>query len=180
MISKETLFQQSALKFVNSEKIEYNSIITVTNSLFRFIVREQLQKIGVDAGQILIEPEAKNTAPAILAATLVASKDNQDAVMIAVPLDHIITDTKYFNEAIKVGLKEVKNGKIVTFGIKPSYPETGYGYLQVKLDNKLDPKQVLRFIEKPNIKTASKMLNEGNYLWNSEFYVSCKRYDFSI
>ncbi len=171
LISKETLFQQSALKFVNSEKIEYNSIITVTNSLFRFIVREQLQKIGVDAGRILIEPEAKNTAPAILAATLVASKDNQDAVMIAVPSDHIITDTKYFNEAIKVGLKEVTNGKIVTFGIKPTYPETGYGYLQVKLDNKLDPKQVLRFIEKPNIKTASKMLNEGNYLWNSGIFM---------
>ena len=171
LTSNESLFQQSALKFVNIESIEYNSIITVTNSLFRFIVREQLEKVGLDSGRILIEPEAKNTAPAILAATLLVFKDNPEAILIAVPSDHLITDNEYFNEAIKVGYKAAKNGKIVTFGIQATRPETGYGYLQIEKDNKLGPKKIIKFIEKPSMRIATNMLKDGNYLWNSGIFM---------
>ena len=171
LTSEESLFQQSALKFVNTESFEYNKVITVTNSLFRFVVREQLHKVGLDSGKILIEPEPKNTAPAILAATFVALKDNPEAVIIAVPSDHIIPDKEYFNEIIKVGYKATKDGKIVTFGIKATYPETGYGYLQLEKDNSIEPKQILKFIEKPNLQSATKMLKNGNYLWNSGIFM---------
>lgn len=171
LTSNETLFQQSALRFVNSDMVQFGPLITVTNSIYRFVVSEQLRSVGVDPGPILIEPEAKNTAPAIIAATILAYKENKDAIMISVPSDHIIPDIKYFNEVIADGVKQVKNQKIVTFGIIPSYPEKGYGYLQ--LNNKEDkgPKQVLRFIEKPDETSAKKMLDQGNYLWNSGIFM---------
>ena len=171
LTSNVSLFQQSAMKFVNNGSIKYNELITVTNSLFRFVVREQLQKVGLETGRILIEPEAKNTAPAILAATLMALKDNPDAIIIAVPSDHVITDNEYFNEVIKVGYKAAENGKIVTFGIQATHPETGYGYLQLEKDNKSGFKKVLKFIEKPDIQSATNMLKVGNYLWNSGIFM---------
>ena len=100
--SNETLFQQSALRFTSSNIVKFNPHITVTNSLYRFIVCEQLQDVGIDPGQILIEPEAKNTAPAIIAATILALKDNEDAVIISAPSDHVIPDTKYFHNSVLV------------------------------------------------------------------------------
>ena len=171
LMSNKTLFQQSALRFVNSDKIKFMPHITVTNSLYRFVVCEQLQSVGIDPGLILIEPEAKNTAPAIIAATIFAFKENKDSIIISAPSDHIIPNTKYFNEVIEAGLKEVKNKKIVTFGISPTYPENGYGYLQLKQNNNNGPMQVLRFVEKPDKITAKKMLDEGNYLWNSGIFM---------
>lgn len=171
LINDETLFQQSALRFANSDIVKFKPHITVTNSLFRFIVIEQMEAVGIDPGQILIEPEAKNTAPAIIAATILALKENKDAIMISVPSDHVIPDNKYFNEVLTIGLKEVKNGKIVTFGIKASHPETGYGYLKLDASDEQYPKKVLSFIEKPDFISAKKMLDEGNHLWNSGIFM---------
>ena len=171
LTSDETLFQQAALRFVSSEKLKFKPHITITNSLFRFVVSEQLQTVGIDPGLILIEPEAKNTAPAIIAATIFALKDDQDAIIIATPSDHIISDTKYFSEVIIDGLEAVQNGNIVTFGIKPTYPNTGYGYLQLKKSGKLGPKQVLQFVEKPDEMSAIKMLDQGNFFWNSGIFM---------
>ena len=171
LTSNETLFQQSALRFTSSNIVKFNPHITVTNSLYRFIVCEQLQDVGIDPGQILIEPEAKNTAPAIIAATILALKDNEDAVIISAPSDHVIPDTKYFHNSVLAGLQEVKNGNIVTFGINPTHAETGYGYLQFEKDETQSAKKVSRFVEKPDKKSAIKMLNEGNYLWNSGLFM---------
>jgi mannose-1-phosphate guanylyltransferase / mannose-6-phosphate isomerase len=169
--SKRTLFQESALRFLSSDDLKFNAHITITNSLFRFIVKDQLQDIGLDSGLILIEPEAKNTAPAIIAATIFAYKEDQDAIIITAPSDHIIPDTKNFNDLIKIGLNSIENGNIVTFAINPTYPEIGYGYLKLAKSNKPGPKRVLRFIEKPNINSATKMLNEGGYFWNSGIFM---------
>ncbi len=171
LTSDISLFQQSALRLVNSDVLKFAPHITVTNSSYRFIVSEQLQSVGIDPGPILIEPEAKNTAPAIIAATILAYKENKDAIIISSPSDHIINDEKYFSEVIRTGLSEVKNQKIVTFGIKPTYPEKGYGYLQLEQNNNEGPKKVIRFVEKPDEVTAKKMLNEGNYLWNSGIFM---------
>tara|TARA_B100001057_G_scaffold354877_1_gene356870 strand:+ start:4319 stop:5746 length:1428 start_codon:yes stop_codon:yes gene_type:complete len=171
LTSDITLFQQSALRFVNSDKVKFQPYITITNSLFRFVVSEQLQGIGIDPGTILIEPEAKNTAPAIIAATVFAFNENQDAIMISVPSDHVIPDTKYFNEVIIDGLESVKKGNIVTFGINPTRPDTGYGYLKLESFEKLGAKKVLKFVEKPDEILANKMLADGNFLWNSGIFM---------
>tara|TARA_B100000242_G_C43053446_1_gene492399 strand:+ start:3912 stop:5348 length:1437 start_codon:yes stop_codon:yes gene_type:complete len=167
----ETLFQQSALRFMSSKHIHFKNQITVTNSSFRFIVHEQLINIGKDPGLILIEPEAKNTAAAIIAATIFEFKNNSDAIMIATPSDHIISDKIYFNEIITSCLEAVDNGNIVTFGITPTHPETGYGYLKLELTDKLGPKRVLSFVEKPNKKSAYKMFSQNNYFWNSGIFL---------
>ena len=124
--------------------------ITVTNSSYRFIVSEQLQSVGIDPGPILIEPEAKNTAPAIIAATILAYKENKDAIIISSPSDHIINDEKYHSAAIRTGLSDVNNKKIVTFGIKHTYPDKGYGYLQLEQFKNEGPKKVISSDEKPD------------------------------
>lgn len=171
LTSSRTLFQQSALRFLISQDLKFNSNITITNSQFRFVVREQLQEIGIDPELILIEPEAKNTAPAIIASTIFALKKDKDAIIITSPSDHIIPDTKKLHEAFKVGMKYVEDGNIVTFGINPTYPETGFGYLKLEKSIGFEAKKVLRFIEKPDIKAVIKMLNKGNYLWNSGIFM---------
>ena len=171
LITNKTLFQQSAQRVFGCDDLKFNPLITITNSDFRFIVREQLQAVGISPGRIIIEPEPKNTAPAIIAATIFAQKDNKDAVIITTPTDHIISNTKSFHQAIKTGLNEIENRKIVTFGINPSYPETGYGYIQIDKSSSSSPSKVLKFIEKPDAFLAQKMLQEGNYFWNSGIFM---------
>ena len=97
IIGTNSLFQESALRLISSEQILFEKHITVTNSDFRFIVSEQLQKIGIDPGPILIEPESKNTAPAILAATMYAHSYDKDAILLVAPSDHVINDFKAFH-----------------------------------------------------------------------------------
>jgi mannose-1-phosphate guanylyltransferase/mannose-6-phosphate isomerase len=171
LTASETLFQQSAQRVLGSNIIQFNQHIIITNSHFRFIVKEQLQNVGINPGRIIIEPEPKNTAPAIIAATIFAQKDNKDAVIITTPTDHVISDTENFHQAIKIGLNEIENGKIVTFGINPTYPETGYGYIQLDKFSSNGPANVLKFIEKPNEILAKRMLDEGNYFWNSGIFM---------
>ncbi|MDC6452844.1 mannose-1-phosphate guanylyltransferase/mannose-6-phosphate isomerase [Alphaproteobacteria bacterium] len=169
--ANETLFQQSAQRVLGSNFLQFNQHMIITNSDFRFIVREQLQNVGINPGRIIIEPQPKNTAPAIIAATIFAQKDNKDAVIITTPTDHVISDTEKFHQAIKIGLNEIENGKIVTFGISPSHPETGYGYIQLDKSSSEGPRKVLKFIEKPNEILAKKMLDEDNYFWNSGIFM---------
>ena len=171
LTANETLFQQSAQRVLGSDILQFNQHMIITNSHFRFIVREQLQNVEINPGRIIIEPQPKNTAPAIIAATIFAQKDNKDAVIITTPTDHVISDTEKFHQAIKIGLNEIENGKIVTFGISPSYPETGYGYIHLEKPNSEGPRKVLKFVEKPDEMLARKMLNEGNYFWNSGIFM---------
>ena len=160
LIGKKTLFQSSAKRLTSSDIIEFASHITLTNADFRFIIGEQLQEIGIDPGPILIEPEAKNTAAAILAASIFAHEKDKDAVLLVAPSDHVIPDTAIFHGAIKVGLSHVKNQKIVTFGIKPTHPEIGYGYLELSTDPLDDngTSDIKNFVEKPNLQDAKQML----------------------
>jgi len=92
--------------------------------------------------------------------------DNKDAVIITTPTDHVISNTKKFHQAIKTGLKEIENGKIVTFGTTPSYPETGYGYIKLDKFRNQGPSKVIKFTEKPDEMLAQRMLDEGNFFWN--------------
>jgi len=170
ILGEHSLFQQAALRLLSSNKIEFKPHITLTNANFRFIVGEQLQSVGINPGPILIEPTAKNTAPAILAACLHAYKNDNNAIMLVAPSDHIITDTSAFHDAISVGLREVNLGKIIAFGIQPTRAETGYGYLELDkltFQSGQSSTNIIQFIEKPTKEIAEAMVAQGNYLWNA-------------
>ena len=173
LIGEKTMFQTSAERLTSSDIIEFASHITLTNADFRFIIGEQFQEIGIDTGPILIEPRAKNTAAAVLAASIFAHAKDKHAVLLVAPSDHVIPDTDDFHEAIKVGLKYVQVQKMVTFGIKPTHPETGYGYLELSKDPLDDngSSDLKSFVEKPNRQNATKMLAAGNYLWNAGIFL---------
>jgi len=172
-IGDKTLFQQSALRLTSSNNLKFLPHITLTNSDFRFIVAEQLQSVGIDPGHILIEPNSKNTAPAILAASIFALTKDPEAILLVAPSDHVIPDILEFHKAVKLGLRQVNSGKMVTFGISPTRPETGYGYLEVTRDNLIESSIsiVNRLIEKPTASVAKKMVNSGNYLWNAGIFL---------
>ena len=173
LIGEKTLFQSSAERLTSSDLLNFSSLITLTNSDFRFIIGEQLQEISIDPGPILIEPAAKNTAPAILAASIFMHAKDRDAVLLVAPSDHVIPHTDDFHAAIKVGLSHVQNQKMVTFGIKPTHPETGYGYLELAADPLDDygSSDLRAFVEKPNLQNAKLMLEAGQYLWNAGIFL---------
>jgi len=173
LIGEKTLFQSSAQRLTSSDTLDFATHITLTNSDFRFIIVDQLQEIGIDPGPILIEPEAKNTAAAILAASIFAHAKDKDAVLLVAPSDHVIPDTATFHTAIKVGLTHVENQKMVTFGIKPTHPETGYGYLELSTDPLDDhgSSDLNTFVEKPVLQEAKQMLEAGHYLWNAGIFL---------
>jgi mannose-1-phosphate guanylyltransferase/mannose-6-phosphate isomerase len=171
LLGDETLFQSSAKRLVSSQSLKFNAPITMTNSDYRFIVIEQLQGAGIDPGAVLIEPEGRNTAPAVLAAAIYASKSDPDATILIVPSDHIIPDTLAFHAAICGGLKETENGRIVTFGITPTRPETGYGYLEFSVASPCGAVPLKRFVEKPDIEAAKAMLDAGTYFWNAGIFL---------
>ena len=173
IIGENTLFQCSAQRLTTSGILDFAPHITLTKSDFRFIVAEQLHEAGIDPGPILLEPEGKNTAAAILAASLFAHSKDEDAILLVAPSDHVIPDTAAFHEAIKVGLKYIQNHKMVTFGIQPTHPETGYGYLELSTDPLDDAgsSNLKGFVEKPNLQNARKMLDAGHYLWNAGIFL---------
>lgn len=166
-----TLFQQCALRMKSTEELAFAPPVTVTNPDFRFIVTDQLQSVGTDPGAILIEPEGKNTAPAVLAACLHALKNDPEAVLLVSPVDHAIPDTAAFHMAIKQGVTLLQKGMIITFGISPTRAETGYGYLQFSKAKINPPLPLIRFVEKPNAIEAQKMLEDGSYLWNAGIFL---------
>ena len=169
--SEKSLFQQAALRLTSSSIVNFAPHITITNSDFRFIVVEQMQEMGIDPGSILIEPSAKNTAPAVLAASIYAAKDDPNTLILIAPADHAINDVQSFHEAIKTGLAAVEQGNLVTFGIQPTHAETGYGYLELGENPNHNFKPVSRFVEKPNYKHALEMFEDDRYLWNSGIFM---------
>lgn len=171
IVDDTSLFQKTALRLTSTKNITFKPHIILTNKDYRFFVSQQLLDVGIDPGPIIIEPEAKNTAPAILSAILFGKENDEETIFLVAPSDHIISNSREFHKVINKGLKEVKKGKIVTFGIKPTRAETGYGYLelgQIKEDEIID---LISFIEKPNKKKAEEMILLGNYLWNSGIFL---------
>ena len=173
LIKDKTLFQSSAQRLTSSDTLEFFPHITLTNSDFRFVIGEQLLEVGIDPGPILIEPDAKNTAAAILAASIFVHSKDKNAILLVAPSDHVVPDTDQYHAAIKIGLSHVKNQKMVTFGITPTHPETGYGYLELCIDPIDDhgTSDLKKFIEKPNLQDAKQMLEAGHYLWNAGIFL---------
>lgn len=167
LLGNESLFQATARRFSGPG---YADPVIVTGAEFRFIVGEQLEAAGVAPGAILIEPSARNTAPAVLAATVHAAQNDPDALILVAPSDHAIGDAAAFRAAVAQGVPYARQGKIVTFGIAPLRPETGYGWLELDSPPK-GPSEIRRFVEKPDKATAEKMLAAGNYLWNAGIFL---------
>jgi mannose-1-phosphate guanylyltransferase/mannose-6-phosphate isomerase len=173
---EKTLFQLTLERVsnLNQSLINFQNPIIVTNENHRFIVAEQLRQQKVTA-KILLEPVAKNTAPAIAAAAELALSYGEDPVLLILAADHVIQQQDAFNKAIEVGLIAAEAGNLVTFGIVPNVPETGYGYIKANIiiDKALDNKTyaVEKFVEKPNLETAQKYIEEGSYLWNSGMFM---------
>ena len=168
LIGDKTLFQDSTNRFTGEQ---FKNPIIVTNSDYRFIVSEQLHEVGIDPGAILIEPEGRNTAPAILAAALFEYRKDPDAILIVAPSDHVINDTVAFQSAIKEAYIEALSGQLVTFGIKPTHPETGFGYLELSKTSNDKAVPLKAFVEKPNLKDAEKMCASEKFLWNSGIFL---------
>jgi mannose-1-phosphate guanylyltransferase/mannose-6-phosphate isomerase len=174
LMGEETLFQASARRLSGTPAgLTYNAPMVLTNADFRFIVVEQLMAVGIDPAAIMIEPEGRNTAPAVLAAAQKAHADDPDAVLLIAPSDHVVPDTLAFAKAVKRGLKAVAAGKLVTFGIKPTHAENGYGYLELSERPGEDGAAVAlsRFVEKPDAARAAEMLTAGNFLWNAGIFL---------
>jgi mannose-1-phosphate guanylyltransferase/mannose-6-phosphate isomerase len=145
--------------------------LVITNSDFRFIVKKQLQAIGIEPGAILIEPEGRNTAPAVLAAALYLAQKDPEAVMLVAPSDHVVPDTAAFQATVSAGLTAIENGRLVTFGITPTHVETAYGYLELSGPAKDEAVPLKRFVEKPDETRATDMVNAGTFLWNAGIFL---------
>ncbi len=175
LVGEQSLFQASAERLSGEG---YASPLVLTNSDFRFIVSEQLTASGIDPGTIIIEPEGRNTAPAILAAALQLQSINPESIMLVAPSDHVVPNPAAFREAVSHGLPAAKSGKIVTFGITPTHPDTGYGYLELNeasVSEENSPVPLTRFIEKPDADHAQDMLDAGNFMWNAGIFLFSTR-----
>lgn len=146
--------------------------IVVANNDHRFLVGEQCREAGVEPLSIVLEPVARNTAPAIAAAALAAQAKGADPVLLVLPSDQVFANVPAFHHAVRVGLKAAEDGALVTFGIVPTHAETGYGY--VKASQALDANAavlVQQFVEKPNLASAQSYLKDGSYTWNSGMFM---------
>ncbi|MEO1493925.1 MAG: mannose-1-phosphate guanylyltransferase/mannose-6-phosphate isomerase [Pseudomonadota bacterium] len=169
LLGEQTLFQASATRLSGPG---YGAPLVVTASDFRFIVAEQLQAVGIDPSAILLEPEGRNTAPAVLAAALHVARDDPDTLMLVAPSDHALPDTDAFRAAVEAGVPEARAGRLITFGITPTYPETGYGYLELaETPNGDGPVPLTRFVEKPDATRAAEMLADRRHLWNGGIFL---------
>ena len=172
LVSDKTMLQETALRFQGREKIAERSIV-LCNEAHRFLVAEQLREIGTPA-QIVLEPEGRNTAPAVALAALLAlsqQRDGDDVPMLLVmPADHVINDTNAFFSAVNVGIASAEHGVLVTFGVIPSYPHTGYGYIES--DSRVFAANPIKsFIEKPDQGTAIELLETNQFFWNTGIFL---------
>ncbi|MFT3988315.1 mannose-1-phosphate guanylyltransferase/mannose-6-phosphate isomerase [Aestuariivirga sp.] len=168
LVGEGSLFQQTVRR-LSGENFARPVIITAAD--FRFIVTEQLAAIGVTPEAILIEPEPRNTAPAVLAAALWLEARDPQALMLVAPSDHAIGDDAKFRAAVTLGTGAAASNQIVTFGITPTRAETGYGYLEPAEGAKGGVRPLRRFVEKPEKPQAEAMLASGRYLWNAGIFL---------
>jgi mannose-1-phosphate guanylyltransferase/mannose-6-phosphate isomerase len=146
--------------------------IVVANEEHRFLAAEQLRLVGVPAPAIMLEPVGRNTAPAIAAAALQATADGDDPLLLVLPSDHVVTNPEAFRAAVRVASAAAELGALVTFGIVPTAPETGFGYIQSEAGAGGEgARKVLRFVEKPDAATAQAYLDAGGYYWNSGMFL---------
>jgi len=175
LASERTLLQDTVTR--NIDDVGFAAPLIVCNQDHRFLVDEQLREVGVAPQAILLEPLARNTGPAVAAAALWLLTQDPDALMLVQPSDHVIGDAGAFHRAVMQGLAAAQQGKLVTFGITPHRPETGFGYIEANtpLDGADGVLAVDRFVEKPDRPTAERFLRAGSFYWNSGIFLFSAR-----
>ncbi|WP_115513909.1 mannose-1-phosphate guanylyltransferase/mannose-6-phosphate isomerase [Xanthomonas arboricola] len=166
LVGDKSMLQATWLR---SAPVAGHAPIVVANEEHRFMAAEQLQQLGVKPSAILLEPKGRNTAPAIAVAALEAMRDGADPLLLVLPSDHVIQNEAAFQAAVTAAAAAAEQGKLVTFGIKPTAPETGYGY--IKAGAGTGATAVERFVEKPDLATAQGYLASGEYYWNSGMFL---------
>jgi mannose-1-phosphate guanylyltransferase/mannose-6-phosphate isomerase len=171
LVSERSMLQETVLRLDGLPEV--GTPIVVCGNEHRFLVAEQMQEIGVEKPGLLLEPMGRNTAPAVAVAALGLLEYETDGAMLVLPADHLIADTVAFHEAIGRAVKAAEKGYLVTFGIQPDAPETGYGYIRrgETLAGLDDTFRVGAFVEKPDRATAEQYLQSGDYFWNSGMFV---------
>ena len=183
-----SLYPKQFLPLVNDQTMLQNTVtrldglsavlepLVIANEEHRFLVAEQLRQLGRKASSIILEPVGRNTAPAVALAALKASalKKGSDPLLLVLAADHVIQDISAFHQAVNLAIPAAQDDKLVTFGIVPDHPETGYGY--IKAGNALGKQYeavvcVDQFVEKPNLETVEQYLTTGNYFWNSGMFL---------
>jgi mannose-1-phosphate guanylyltransferase/mannose-6-phosphate isomerase len=170
----DSLFQQAAQRLMGltAPGVEVAQPIIVTGEEHRFLAAEQLREAGIPLGAALLEPVGRNTAPALTLAALAALQNGQDPVLVVTPADQTVANPTAFTQAMHRAITQAEQGGIVIFGVPPTHPETGYGYIQASLRGEAEATHpVQRFVEKPNLVTAQQYLTEGGYFWNAGMFV---------
>ncbi len=168
LISDKTMIQETLLRL---DGLETGNPIISCGEGHRFLVAQQIGEITNKKPVILLEPMAKNTAPAIAAACCAAMKQDKDAVVVVLPSDHVIADVKAFQNAVKTAAVNAEKGYLVTFGIVPTFPSTGYGYVKAAGSETDGAYTLEKFVEKPCLEKAQEYLASGEYAWNSGMFV---------
>jgi mannose-1-phosphate guanylyltransferase/mannose-6-phosphate isomerase len=173
LVGKGTMLQETLARVAGVEGV--GAPVVVCNESHRFLVAEQILEAGIKPQAIVLEPVGRNTAPAVAVAAMAAVADlpkgnDNDPLLLILPADHVIRDVKAFRSALEVGRKAAAEGKLVTFGVVPNKPETGYGY--IKRVNGAGPAYAIdRFVEKPDLATAKSYVESKEYFWNSGMFL---------
>ena len=168
---EETLLQQTHQRLEGLAGLA--PPLLICNEDHRFIVAEQMRQIGVDPAAILLEPVGRNTAPAVAVAALKATARGEDPLLLVLAADHVMRDAAGFRRTVEAGMAAAEAGQLVTFGIVPTAPETGYGYIEAAqaLAGAAAPVPIARFVEKPDRATAEQFLATGRFTWNSGMFL---------
>ncbi len=170
LVGEHTLFQQTLLR-VASLGARARAPIVVCNEAHRELVARQASDVGIDLAAIVVEPLGRNTAPAVAAVALAGGESlDRDALLLVLPADHVVADVAAFVAAVNAGVEAASAGFLVTFGVVPDRPETGYGYI-LKGENRGAWSRLDKFVEKPDLPTAAAYVESGRYLWNSGMFL---------
>lgn len=168
LIGQESLYQLTLKRFMGRDVA---APVIMTGNEFRFMATDQARSLGLSDARVVVEPEPRDTAAAILSAALLL-EDDPDALMLVLPSDHVMTDLTAFFDAVDAGAMAAQDGALVTFGVTPERPETGYGYLELSGPAAERTAVPLKsFCEKPDLATAEQMLDAGNFLWNAGIFL---------
>src|SRR4029453_1976362 len=168
LASEATMLQETAAR--GADRRLFHPVTVVANAEHRFVIAQQLCDIGHEGATIVLEPMARNTAPAVAAAALIARQQDPDALILVMPADHAVPDKKGFLEAVRAGAAAAREGSLVLFGIQPDSPATGSGSIPAGEGGKGPARHVEAFVEKPDLATAEAYLADGRYSWNSGIF----------
>lgn len=171
LVTDKTMFQETVLRVSKETDDAFLDPVIIAGGLHGAVIAEQLNEIDVDAAEIILEPCARNTAAVAAVAAAWVARGEEDALVLLMPADHHIADAAGFRKAVAKGAKAAKDGHIVTFGIKPTNPHTGYGYVQTGTKLFDSVFSAAAFKEKPARETAEKYLKDGDYYWNAGIFL---------